>query len=300
MAKVGFLSSGSPRGLAPLIAAYQAGMGELGYFEGRNVFATYVWAEGHYDQLDALASDLVRSGVNLIVASGGLVSAKAALKATATVPVVFLCGFDPVELGLVANLNRPGGNATGVSVFTTELLPKRLEMLYELGSRIQTTGVLMNPGSVTADIDVRDVTNAARQKGYQLRIYRAGTERDIDSAFMLAAEQNISALLVTADPYFTSRRDQIIALAARRAMPVMYPWREYVVAGGLMSYGAELSWGYHLVGQYAARILKGEKPGDLPVQQPTRFNLVINLKTAKSLGLNVPDTLLALADEVIE
>jgi putative tryptophan/tyrosine transport system substrate-binding protein len=300
LAKIGFLSSGSLPAFAPLIAAYHDGMSVLGYVEGRNVFTRYVWADGHYDELDTLAGDLVRSGVNLIVASGGLVSAKAALKATTMIPVLFVVGFDPVELGLVANFNRPGRNATGVSLFTTELLPKRLEMLYELGSRIRTTGFLMNPGSVTADIDAKDAMDAAQRKGYQLRIYQAGNEREIDSALDSAAQQKVSALFITADPFFTSRRDQIVALAARHGIPVMYPFREHVVAGGLMSYGAELTWGYHLVGQYAARILKGEKPGDLPIQQPTKFNLVINLKTANALGLSLSPTLLAIADEVIE
>jgi len=297
---IGFLSSGSPRAFASVVAAYHQGMGELGYVEGRNVIATYVWAEGRYNDLDALANDLVRHQVNLIVASGGLVSAKAAMRATATIPVLFVSGFDPVELGLVASLNRPGGNATGASLFTTELLPKRLEMLYELGSRIQTTGVLMNPGSVTANIDVRDAMSAAQQKGYQLRIFQASTEREIDLAFTSATQQKVSALLVTADPFFTVRRDQIVALAARQAMPMMYAFRGFVEAGGLMSYGTELTWGYHLIGQYTARILKGEKPGDLPVQQPTKYGLVINLKTAKALGLTVPLNLLTRADEVIE
>jgi putative ABC transport system substrate-binding protein len=273
-------------------------MTELGYVERRNLFVTYAWAEGAYDRLDGLANDLVRRQVKLIMASGGLVSAKAAMKATATIPVVFVVGFDPVEAGLVAHLNRPGGNATGASVFTTELLPKRLEMLYEL--KMQTVGVLLNQGSVTAGLDVKGAMDAAQRKGYQLRFFQASTASEIEAAFVAITQQKVSALLITADPFFTSRRDQIVALAARQALPVMYPWREYVVAGGLMSYGAELTWGYHLAGQYAARILNGENPGDLPVQQPTKFTLVINLRTARALGLAVPPTLLALADEVIE
>jgi putative ABC transport system substrate-binding protein len=297
---IGLLSSGSQRAFAPLVAAYYEGMRELGYAEGRNIIVTYAWAEGDYDKLDRLANDLVRRQVKLIMASGGLVSAKAAMRATATIPVVFVVGFDPVELGLVARLNRPGGNATGVSVVTTELLPKRLEILYELGPTIQTVGVLVNPGSVTTDRDVKDLMDAAHREGYQLRPFRASTASEIEASFVAATQQKVSALLIQADPFFNTRRDQIVILAAHHAMPVMYPWREYVDADGLMSYGAELTWGYHLAGQYAARILRGEKPGDLPVQQPTKFTLIINLRTARALGLTIPPNLLAIADEVIE
>jgi putative ABC transport system substrate-binding protein len=300
LTSIGFLSSGSPRAFAPLVAAYKEGMRESGYAEGRNIAVTYAWAEGDYNKLDGLANDLVRRQVKLIVALGGLIAAKAAMRATATIPVVFVVGFDPVELGLVAHLNRPGGNATGASVVTTELLPKRLEMLYELASKIQTTGFLVNPGSVTADRDANDLMEAAHRKGYQLRIFRASTGSEIEAAFVAITQQKVSALLIQADPFFTARRDQIVMLAARQAMPVMYPWREYVDAGGLMSYGAELTWGYHLAGQYAARILHGELPADLPVQQPTKFTLIVNLRTARALGHIVPPTMLALADEVIE
>jgi putative tryptophan/tyrosine transport system substrate-binding protein len=297
---IGFLSSGSRGAFAPLVAAYYEGMREFGYVEGRNIAVIYAWAEGDYAKLDALANDLVRREVKLIVATGGLVSAKAAMKATPTISVVFVGGFDPAELGLVAKLNRPSGNATGASVFSTELLPKRLELLYDLAPQIQTAGVLMNPGTVTADRDAKDLLDAAQRKGYRIRFLPASSPSEIDAAFAAVTQQNVSAVLVTADPLFTTRRDQIVALAARQAIPVMYPWREYVEAGGLMSYGAELTWGYFLAGQYAARILHAEKPGDLPVQQPTKFEFVINLKTAKALGLAVPPNLLALADEVIE
>jgi putative ABC transport system substrate-binding protein len=275
-------------------------MREFGYVEGRNIAVIYAWAEGDYDKLDALANDLVRRDVKLIVATGGLVSAKAAIKATATIPVVFVGGFDPTELGLVAKLNRPGGNATGASVFSTELLPKRLELLYDVAPQIQTTGVLMNPGTVTADRDAKDLLDAAQCKGYQIRFFRASSPSEIDAGFAALTQQNVSAVLITADPFFTTRRDQIVALAARQAIPVIYPWREYVDAGGLMSYGAELTWGYLLAGRYAARILQGEKPGELPVQQPSKFEFVINLRTAKALGLIIPPTLLAITDEVIE
>jgi putative ABC transport system substrate-binding protein len=297
---IGFLSSGSPRAFAPLVAAFRQGMRELNYIEGRDVSVTYMWAEGHYNELDALANDLARRQVKLIVASGGVVSARAAMKATAIIPILFVVGFDPVALGFMSSLNHPGGNATGATLFTTELLPKRLEILYELASRTQTAGVLANPNAATADVDDKTTMEFAKQKGYSIRLFQASTEREIEAAFVSAIQQKVSALLIAADPFFTTRRDQIVALAAREAMPVVYPWREYVEAGGLMSYGAELTWGYNVIGQYAARILKGEKPGDLPVQQPTKFNLVINLKTAKSLGIAVPRILLAFADEVIE
>jgi putative ABC transport system substrate-binding protein len=216
---------------------------------------------------------------------------------------LFVSGFDPVELGLVASLNRPGGSATGASIFSTELLPKRLELLYALGTKIQNVAVLLDPRSVTPNIEAKEAMAAAQRKGYQLRLFNASTAMEIDAAFALAAEQQVSAFLVTGSPFFSGQSDQIVALAARHAMPVMYPWRQYVDAGGLMSYGTELTWGYQLIGRYAGRILKGEKPSDLPVQQPTRFNLVLNLKTAKALRLDIENTapqLLAIADEVIE
>jgi putative ABC transport system substrate-binding protein len=278
-------------------------MRELSFVEGRNFAIAYRWAEGRADRLDMLANELARLQVKLIVASGGLVSAKATMKAAASTPVLFVSGFDPVELGLVASLNRPGGNATGASVFSTELLPKRLELLYGLGSRIQNVAVLLNPQSVTPDIEAKEAMAAAQLKGYQLRLFNANTAMEIDVAFALAAEQKVSAFLITGSPFFSIQSRQIVALAARHAMPVIYPWRQYVDVGGLMSYGTELTWGYQLVGRYAGRILKGEKPSDLPVQQPTRFTLVLNLKTAKTLGLDIKNTapqLVALADDVIE
>ena len=297
---IGFLSSGSPRAFATLVAAFRQGLSEQGYVEGRNVFIADRWAEGHYDELDGLANNLVRRRVRLIAATGGVVSAKAAMKATATIPILFVIGTDPVQLGLVASLSRPGGNATGASVFSTELAPKRLELLHALGPGIRRTAILVNPGSVTTDIETRDAIAAAQLLGHPLVVLKASTESEIDPAFGLATQQQVSALLVSADPFFNTRRDHVVALAARHAIPVMYPWRDYVVAGGLMSYGTELTWGYHLIGQYAGRILKGEKPSDLPVQLPTRFNLVINLKTAQALGLDIPLNLLTLTDEVIE
>ena len=297
---IGFLSIGPPRLLATYVAAFRDGMSTLGYAEGRNMAITYRSAEGNSDQLGTLADDLVRSQVQLIVASGGLVSARAAMKATASIPILFVSGFDPVELGMVASLNKPGGNATGVSVFSTELVPKRLELLYALGPRIQKVAVLLNPASVTPDIEAREAVAVARLKGYQLALFEASTASGIDAAFILAAEQQVGAFLITGSPFFSFRRAQIVALAARHAMPAMYPWREYVDDGGLMSYGTELTWGYKIIGQYAGRILKGQRPTELPVQQPVKFDFIINLKTAKALGLTVPPTLYALADEVIE
>jgi putative tryptophan/tyrosine transport system substrate-binding protein len=300
MPVIGFLSSGSPRAFVPFIAAFRQGLIEQGYVEGRNVLIADRWAEGRYDELDVLANDLVRRQVTLIAATGGVGSAKAATKATATIPILFVIGTNPVTFGLVASLNRPGGNATGASVFTTELAPKRLELLHALGSGIRTTAILVNPASPNIDIEVSDAIAAAHKLARQLRVLKASNESEIDAAFVSAIQQQVNALLISADPLFTARRDQVVALAARHAMPVMYPWREYVEAGGLMSYGTELTWAYHLIGQYAGRILKGAKPSDLPVELPTNYQLVINQKTAKALGLTIPETLLATADEVIQ
>jgi putative ABC transport system substrate-binding protein len=297
---IGFLSTFSSRSIGSYLEAFKSGMGELGYVESRNIGITYRFAEGKFDQLEMLANDLVQRQVKLIAASGGLVSAKAAMKATASIPVLFVAGFDPVELGLVTSLKRPGGNATGATLFSAELLPKQLELLYRLGPRIQDVAVLLNPQSVTPDIEAKEAIAAAQIKGYRLHFFHASTASEIDAAFMSAAEQRVSAFLVTASLFVTGRNAQIVALAARHAMPVVYPWREYVDAGGLMSYGTGLIWGYKLIGQYAGRILKGELPGDLPVQQPTKFDLVVNLKTAKALGLTIPETLLATADEAIQ
>ena len=297
---IGFLSDGPPRLLATYIAAFRDGIIALGYVEGRNMAITYRSAQGNSDQLGTLADDLVRSQVQLIVASGGVVSAKAATKAIASIPILFVSGFDPVDLGLVASLNKPGGNATGVSLFSTELVPKRLELLYALGPRIQKVGVLLNPASGTPDIEAREALAVARLKGYQIALFEASTASGIDVAFILAAEQHVSAFLITGSPFFSRQRAQIVMLAAQHGMPVMYPWREYVDDGGLMSYGTELTWGYKIIGQYAGRILKGQRPTELPVQQPAKFDFIINLKTAKQLGLTVPPTLFAFATEVIE
>jgi len=297
---IGLLSSGSLQALDGLLAAYRNGLREQGYVEGRNVLMTFRRAEGRYNELETLANDLVLRRVNLIVAQGGLVSAKAAMKATTSIPILFVVGFDPAQLGLVKSLNQPGGNATGVSLFTSELLPKQLSLLHELGPEIRSTAFLVNPDAVTAAADIADLAAAAQQMGYQLHLYKARSESEIAAAFQSIGQEQVSALLVAPDPFFTSRRDQIVKLAAQFAIPALYPWREYVEAGGLMSYGTGLTWAYNLLGRYTGRILGGETADTLPVQQPTKFELVINLKIVKALGLTIPETLLATADEVIQ
>jgi putative tryptophan/tyrosine transport system substrate-binding protein len=289
---IGFLSSGSPGPFAQLLAAFHQGLKDGGYVEGQNVAIEYRWAEGHYDRLSTLAADLVRRQVAVLATTGGTVSARAAKAATTTIPTLFVAA-DPVRDGLVASLNRPGGNVTGVSVFTAELTPKRLQLLRELVPKAGKIAALLNPASM-ADAET------LKRAGLPLLTITVERESDFEPAFIQAAQQGVEALLVTADPFFNSRRAQIVALAASHSLPAAYPWREYVEAGGLMSYGTSLAGTYRQVGQYASRVLKGDKPADLPVQNPTKFELVINLKTAKALGLTIPETLLATADEVIE
>jgi putative tryptophan/tyrosine transport system substrate-binding protein len=292
---IGFLNSGSPGPFALLLARFHQGLKDGGYVEGQNVAIEYHWAEGRYDQLPALAADLVRRQVAVIAATGGTLSARAAKAATAKIPVLFVAA-DPVGDGLVASLSRPGGNVTGVSVFTTELAPKRLQWLRELVPKAVKIATLINSANVT---DMQE-TEAVTRAGLQVLAIKAQTESDFEPAFTEAAQQGVEALLVSADPLFNARRAQLVALAARHSLPAAYPWREYVEAGGLMSYGTSLAGTYRQVGQYVSRVLKGDKPADLPVQNPTKFELVINTKTAKALGLTVPETLLATADEVIQ
>jgi len=260
---IGVLSSASVGGQLPI--AFRKGLNEGGYFEGRNVTFEYRFAEGHYNRLPALAAELVSRQVSLIVASGGLVSAMAAKAATTTTPILFLAGFDPVRFGLVTSFNRPGGNATGVSVYTAELMRKRLELLRELMPNVGSVALLMNPNAGSADIETKDVEAAARAINLQLLVLNAIAESEFDGVFVSAVNQRAGALLVAADPFFTTRRAHIVALAARHALPAAYPWREYAEAGGLMSYGPDLTWAYHQIGLYASRILKGTKPSDLPV-----------------------------------
>jgi putative ABC transport system substrate-binding protein len=297
---VGLLSSRSPVVDTPLIAIIRQGLREMGVVEGENVVLDYRWAEGQYDRLAGLAADLVRQQVAVIVTIGGEPSGLAAKAATATIPIVFAGGTDPIRSGLVASVNRPGGNITGISTFIAAMEPKRLGLLRELRPSATTTAVLMNPGFFQAEMRVRDIQAAARTIGKEIKIVNAGTVREIDAAFAALAQMRADALLVATDPLFFTRATQLVVLAARHAIPTLYSRREFAAAGGLMSYGANQDEGYRTLGVYAARIVKGEKPGDLPIQLPTKFELVINLSTANALGLEVPPTLLARADEVIE
>jgi putative tryptophan/tyrosine transport system substrate-binding protein len=301
MPVIGFLNPAWPGPFAaPFVAAFRQGLGEIGYVEGQNVAIEYRWAEGRYDQLPTLAAELVAHKVDVIVASGGTPSALAAKNATSTIPIVFHAGDDPVAAGLVASLARPGGNLTGVSNLVVELMPKRLELLSELIPQAKAIALLMNPNFAATEAMIRDVQEAARAKGLQLPILKAATESEIDAAFATLVQQHAAALVVSSDPFFASRREQIVALASRHAVPAIYAWREFAASGGLISYGVSLAAVYRQDGVYAGKILKGAKPADLPVQQPTIFELVVNLKTATALGITVPQSLLARADEVIE
>jgi putative tryptophan/tyrosine transport system substrate-binding protein len=295
---IGFLSSRSPDESKHLVNAFRAGLHTGGYVEGESVAIEYRWAEGEYDRLPALAIDLVRRAVVVLVATGGEPSALAAKSATSTIPIVFAVGGDPVRTGLVASLSRPGGNATGVSLLTTETEAKRLGLLSELVPSAAVIGVLINPQGAGAQS--QEVQEAARAIGRQVRIANAGNDRELEVAFSTLVQQRANALLVGADPFFDTRRDRIVALAAQFKLPAIYQFRDYAVAGGLMSYGISITDGYRQVGIYTGRVLKGTKPADLPIYQSIKFEAVINLKTAKTLGLEVPPTLLARADEVIE
>jgi len=300
MPVIGFLNSASPAPAAPLVAAFHQALQRNGYTKGRNVAIEYRWAEGRYDRLRGLADDLVNRKVAVIAATGGLVTAQAAKAATSTIPVLFIAGFDPVQEGLASSINRPGGNATGVGVYTTELGRKRLELLRELLPGVAKVAMLVNPHSISTAIERRDLEEAARLAGLVLFVVEARAESELEKAFVEAAAQRAGALIVSADALFTSRRSQITALAAQHALPASYPWPQYADAGGLMSYGPSLTWAYEQIGEYSSRILQGAKPEDLPVQLPTKFELVFNLKAAKSLDLAVPPFLLARAHRVVE
>jgi putative ABC transport system substrate-binding protein len=297
---IGFLNSASPGPFVQYSAAFGRGLNERGYVEGQNVAVEYRWAEGRFDRLPMLAAELVHRNVAVISASGGLPSALAAKAATATIPIVFILASDPIKLGLVASLNRPGGNATGVGLFSITIEPKKLQILHELVPKAMKIGVLVNPRSPNAQTIVATLQTAAGALGVQIYIVNAATGADFGPAFTALVQQEAGALVIPADPFFTGQREKLVALAAQHALPTIYEWREFVVAGGLMSYGTVLSDAYRQAGVYTGRILKGEKPADLPVVQPTKFELVINIKTAKTLGLEIPQTMLVGADEVIE
>jgi len=300
---IGYLSSGSLESdaVAARLAAFRQGLNEMGYVEGQSVVIEYRWAQSQYDRLPGLAADLVRRQVAVIAAIGGAPQAVAAKAATATIPIVFTVGLDPVRLGLVASLNRPGGNITGVTSLTEELAAKRLNLLHELLPTAAVVAVLVNPTNPAAtEAETRSLQDAARSRGLQMHVLGASNESEIDAAFRTLVQFRAGALVVSADPLFDDRRDQVVALAARHAVPAIYAWREAAAAGGLMSYGTDLADTMRQAGVLAGKILKGAKPADLPVQQVVKVGLVINLKTAETLGLTVPMTLSGRADEVIE
>jgi ABC-type uncharacterized transport system substrate-binding protein len=299
MQVIGFLYSASPKPFAGQVEAFRRGLAETGFIADRNVVVEYRWAEGHYDRLPVLAAELVRRPVAVLVASG-VTAARAAKASSATIPIVFNTGGDPVKLGLVTSLNRPDGNLTGVATFGKILVPKQLELLHELVPKAAPVAFLVNPNNAAAQAETSDARAAAGALGRKLFVVEAETERDFEAAFATLLRERACALLMQADPFFNSRRDQLVALAARHAVPAVSPYLDYAAAGGLISYGTSLTHALHLVGNYAGRILKGEKPADLPVQQAVKVELIINLKTAKALGVDVPPTLLALADEVTE
>ena len=298
MPAIGFLQTGAPGATAHMTAAFHRGIKETGYVEGQNVEVVYRYADGQYDRLPSLVADLVRRQVALIGAFGPP-AAQAAKAATTTIPIVFT-STDPVKYGLVASLNRPGGNVTGVHVLTTDLEGKRLELLSELVSVSAPVAGLINPKGDYAEEQAKDLQAGAHRIGRQILILNASSERDIDTAFRTLVAGRAAGLLVAADPFFDSRREQLVVLASYHAIPAIYQWREYALASGLMTYGSSITDLYRQAGVYAGRVLKGERPSDLPVVQPTKFDLVINLKSAKALGLEIPAKLLALADEVIE
>jgi ABC-type uncharacterized transport system substrate-binding protein len=300
MPVIGILNTGAAGPAGPFDAAIRQGLSETGYVEGQNLVIEYRGAEGHYDRLPALAAELVARKVDVIVSTGGTPTALAAKSATSTIPIVFRTGGEAVEVGLVASLARPGGNLTGVSMLTDELTPKRLELLSELVPQAGLIGLLVNPNNASSERFIRDVQEAARVKGVQLTILKAGSASEIDAAFATFVPLHAGALVVGTDPFLSSRREQLVALASRHAVPAIYAWREFAASGGLISYGSSLTAAFRLVGIYAGKILNGAKPADLPVQQPTRFELVVNLNTAKELGITVPPSILARADEVIE
>jgi putative tryptophan/tyrosine transport system substrate-binding protein len=300
MPVIAFMSARSPEDSTHLVEEFRRGLGEGGFVEGRNVAMEFRWARGDYSRLPALAADLVSRQVAVIVAAGGEPSGLAAKAATATIPIVFGIGGDPVALGLVESFSRPGGNATGVTLLTNLMEPKRLGLLRELVPGVPLVGVLLNPKFAPAARQLQQVEEAASSINQRILVAKASTDEELETAFATLTSERVGALLVTADPYFDTRREQIVGFAARQRLPAIYQFREYAVAGGLLSYGVSITDAYRNYGVYAARILKGAKPADLPVLQPTKFETVINLRTANALGVKISDNLLSLADEVIE
>ena len=299
MSVIGFLHGASPEGYGPMVTALRKGLREAGYAEGQNVAIEYRWAEGHYDRLPALAADLVQRQVAVIV-TGGTPPAFAAKTVTSTIPIVINVGIDPVQAGLIASLNRPGGNVTGIAILTVELAAKRVELLHELLRTSTAVAMLVNPTTPLAEPEIKGVRDAGRSLGLELHVLNARTVSEIDAAFGRLIELRAGALVVSVDPFLTNQRQHIVALAERHSVPAIYGVREFAIAGGLMSYGNDLADAYRQSGIYAANLLKGAKPAELPVQQVVKVEFVINLKTAKTLGLTFPVTLLARADEVIE
>ena len=295
---IGFLNSASPQTYARPLAAFHRGLKESAYVDGRNVAVEYRWANGEYDRIPEMAADLVRRRVAVIAANGPAVLAAKA--ATAAIPIVFTAGFDPIELGLIASLSRPGGNVTGISILNAELGPKRLELLREMLPTARVVAVLVNPANPGSAASLRTLQEAAREVGVQIHVHNASTEADIDAAFAGFSERKADALVIGNDPFFNTRSERLAALALRHALPAIFQYREFAATGGLMSYGGSLADSYFLAGSYAGRILAGAKPGELPVQQSTKLELIINVKTAKALGLSFPLPLIGRADEVIE
>jgi ABC-type uncharacterized transport system substrate-binding protein len=297
---IGYLSARSPEDTSHLVAAFRRGLGQEGFVEGQNVTIEYRWALGHYDRLPALAVELVRRPVSVLASTGGEPAVKAAKAASSTIPIVFTTGGDPVKQGLTDSFARPGGNATGISLLTSTLEPKRLGLLSEIVPRVRTIGFLVNPGNPAAESQLNDMQKAASAVHLGIHLLRASTDHEIGAAFEAIARQRLAALAVAADPFFDTRRDTLVALAARHKVPTIYHFREYVEIGGLVSYGIDASDVYRQVGLYVGRILRGAKPADLPVIQAAKFELVINLSAAKALGLTIPQTVLLGADRVIE
>jgi putative ABC transport system substrate-binding protein len=300
MPVIGVLGGHTRAQWQPFLTAFHQGLKQVGYIEGENVASEYRWAEGHYDRLPALAADLVHRQVAVIAAIGGVNSALAAKAATSEIPIVFLTGRDPVELGFVESFNRPGGNLTGVSLLNDELVAKRLELLRELVPKAATIAILINPDNRNHPSHARTLEAVARAGGQQVIVIGAAADGDFEPAFAMLVQRRADALVVNADPFFDSRQEQIVGLATRHAVPTIFPWREFVQAGGLASYGTSLLDAHRQTGVYAGRILKGAKPADLPVVQATKFEMLVNLKTANALGLTVPTSILLRADEVIE